>query len=78
MKHPVRDRILVLLCALCALLAAAASVALTLGYFSLNPLLDLLTRVNNGVGGSIKIKAALIVAALVLVVLAAKLLVAVF
>ena len=69
-KHPVRDRILVLLCALCALLAAAASVALTLGYFSLNPLIDLLIRVNNGVGGSIKIKAALIVAALVLVVLA--------
>ena len=69
-KHPVRDRILVFLCALCALLAAAASVALTLGYISLNPVIGLLTRVNNSVGGSVRIKAVLIVAALVLVALA--------
>ena len=70
MKHPVRDRLLILLCALAALCAAAASVALVLGRFSLVPAIELFGRVNNNVAGSFKIKAALVVTALVLVVFA--------
>lgn len=70
MKHPIRDRIVILLCALCALCGAAISVLLTVGRLSLVPAIELLGRVNNSVGVSFKIKAALIVCALVLVVFA--------
>lgn len=77
MKHPVRDRLLILLCALAALCGAAASVALVLGRFSLVPAIELFGRVNNNVAASIKIKAALIVLAVVLVLFAALLISAV-
>ena len=70
MKHPIRDRIVILLCALCALCGAAAGVLLTAGRLSLVPVIELLGRINNNVGVSFKIKAVLIVCALVLVVLA--------
>ena len=70
MKHPIRDRIVILLCALCALCGAAAGVLLTAGRLSLVPAIELLGRINNHVGTSFKIKAALIVCALVLVALA--------
>ena len=70
MKHPIRDRIVILLCALCALCGAAAGVLLTAGRLSLVPAIELLGRINNNVGASLKIKAALIVCALVLVALA--------
>ena len=65
MKHPIRDRIVILLCALCALCGAAAGVLLTAGRISLVPAIELLGRINNNVGASLKIKAALIVCALV-------------
>ena len=77
MKHPVRDRLLILLCALAALCGAAASVALVLGRFSLVPAIELFGRVNNNVAASLKIKAALIVLAVVLVLFAALLISAV-
>ena len=70
MKHPIRDRIVILLCALCALCGAAAGVLLTAGRISLVPAIELLGRINNNVGASLKIKAALIMCALVLVALA--------
>lgn len=70
MKHPVRDRLLILLCAIAALCGAAASVAIVWGRFSLIPAIEIFGRVNNNVGDSMKIKAALIVLALVLVVFA--------
>ena len=70
MKHPVRDRFWVLFCALVALCGAAAAVALVLGVITVDPVVLLLGRISNM---SFKVKLALVAAAVVLAVLALRL-----
>ena len=70
MKHPVRDRFWVLFCALVALCGAAAAVALVLGVITVDPVVLLLGRISNM---SFKVKIALIAAAVVLAILALRL-----
>ena len=70
MKHPVRDRFWVLFCALVALCGAAAAVALVLGVITVDPVVLLLGRISNM---SFKVRAALVAAAVVLAVLALRL-----
>lgn len=70
MKHPVRDRFWVLLCALIALCGAAAAVALVLGVINVDPFVLLLGRISNM---SFKVKIALIAAAALLVIVALRL-----
>ena len=67
MKHPVRDRIVMLLCALCALAGAAAFIGVCAGMLPLDPVIALLQRV---AVLSVKVRVALCVCALVLVILA--------
>ena len=50
MKHPVRDRFLVLFCALVALCGAASAVALVLGLITVDPVVLLLGRLTGGRG----------------------------
>ncbi len=66
MKHPVRDRALILLCALVALLGGAGCAAVVLGKISLTPVIELMTRLSQN---DVKARAALIIAAVVLVLL---------
>ena len=66
MKHPVRDRALILLCALLALLGGAGCVAVVLKRVSITPLIEVLTRLSLL---SFRARVALIVAAVVLVLL---------
>ena len=70
MKHPVRDRIVILFCSLCALCAAAAAVALLLGRITVDPAVLLLGRISNM---TFKAKIALLVAAAVFALLALRL-----
>lgn len=70
MKHPVRDRFWVLFCALVALCGAASAVALVLGVITVDPVVLLLGRISNM---SFKVKIALIAAAVVLAILALRL-----
>lgn len=70
MKHPVRDRLWVLFCALIALCGAAAAVALVLGVITVDPVVLLLGRISNM---SFKVKIALIAATVVLAILALRL-----
>ena len=70
MKHPVRDRFWVLFCALVALCGAAAAIALVLGKITVDPVVLLLGRISNM---SFKVKIALIAAAVVLAILALRL-----
>lgn len=70
MKHPVRDRFWVLICALVALCGAAAAVALVLGVMTVDPLVLLLGRVSNM---SFKVRIALVAAAALLLILALRL-----
>lgn len=44
MKHPVRDRLWIFLCALCALCGAAGVVALLLGYVTIDPVIAVLQK----------------------------------
>lgn len=70
MKHPIRDRILMILCALAALIVGAASIALVFGKLSLAPLMGLMARVNDGAAVSMKIRIALVVLAVICVLIA--------
>ncbi len=70
MKHPVRDRIVILFCSLCALLAAVAAVALFLGRITVDPAVLLLGRISNM---TFKTKVALIIVAVVMVLFALRL-----
>ena len=66
MKHPVLDRILILLCALLAFAGAAGIVLLLLGYFSVDQISILLGRVNPE---SLTQRISMILCTLVLVIL---------
>lgn len=68
MKHPVRDRVWIILCALAALCGAAGLVGLIAGKMTLEPVILLLERVSGGL--LLKQKIALGAAAAVLVLLA--------
>ena len=67
MKHPVRDRFLILLCAACALCGAVGSAALVFGKITVEPAIMILGRVANM---SLKTKGVLIAAAVVCVLFA--------
>ena len=67
MKHPIRDRFLILLCAASLLCGAAGAAALVLGRISVEPAIMILGRVANM---SIKTKGVLIAAAVVAVLFA--------
>lgn len=62
MKHPIRDRFLILLCAACALCVTAGAVALVIGRITVEPAIMVLGRVANM---SLKTKGVLIVIAVV-------------
>ncbi|MBQ4609190.1 MAG: alkaline shock response membrane anchor protein AmaP [Clostridia bacterium] len=64
MKHPVRDRFLILLCALAMLAAAAGVVALVLGQLTLEPVIAVLENISTNM--TIKKQIVLGVAAVVL------------
>lgn len=70
MKHPVRDRFWVLFCALVALCGAAAAAALVLGVITVDPVVLVLGRISNM---SFKTQIALVAAAVVLAILALRL-----
>lgn len=67
MKHPIRDRFLILLCALFALCGTAGVVALLLGRITVEPAIMILGRVANM---SLKTRAVLIAVAVVLALFA--------
>ena len=67
MKHPIRDRFLILLCAASLLCGAAGAAALVLGRISVEPAIMILGRVANM---SLKTKGVLIAAAVVAVLFA--------
>lgn len=67
MKHPVRDRILIFVCALCALCGAVCAVALVMGRITFDPAIEMMERASLM---GIKTKAVLIAAAVLLVLLA--------
>ena len=67
MKHPIRDRFLILLCAASLLCSAAGAAALVLGRISVEPAIMILGRVANM---SLKTKGVLIAAAVVAVLFA--------
>ena len=67
MKHPVWDRVLILLCAAAAVCGAVGSVALVLGKISLVPVIELLTRISLM---SLKSRIALVVIAILLALFA--------
>ena len=66
MKHPVWDRVLMLLCALCALCGAGALIALLLGKLSLDAAVLMLSSIDLA---SFKVRVAVIAAAAVLILL---------
>lgn len=74
MKHPVWDRVLMLLCALCALCGAGALIALLLGKLSLDAAVLMLSSMDLA---SFKVKAVMIAAAVVLILLGLLLLAAI-
>lgn len=74
MKHPVWDRVLMLLCALCALCGACALIALLLGKLSLDAAVLMLSSMDLA---SFKVKAVMIAAAVVLILLGLLLLAAI-
>lgn len=67
MKHPIRDRFLILLCAACALCGAAGAAALVLNKVTVEPVIMLLGRAANM---SLKTRGILAAAALVLLLFA--------
>lgn len=67
MKHPVKDRILILLLALVALFGTVGAVALAMGKVTLDPVIQLMVKVSLM---SPKVKIALVVAAVLLALLA--------
>ena len=67
MKHPVWDRVLILLCAAADVCGAVGSVALVLGKISLVPVIELLTRISLM---SLKSRIALVVIAILLALFA--------
>lgn len=67
MKHPILDRLLILLCAAAAVCGAVGSVALVLGKLSLAPVIELLTRISLL---SLKSRIALVVIAILLALFA--------
>lgn len=67
MKHPVLDRILILLCALCALCGAGIAVALIAGRITFLPVIEMMQR---AALMGLKTKVVLVIAAIVLVLLA--------
>jgi len=70
MRHPIRDRFLILFCTLCALCVAAAAVALLLGKVTVDPVVALLGRISNM---TVKTKGALAGIAAVMVLFALRL-----
>ncbi len=73
MKHPVRDRIVILLCSLVALCIAAAAVLLVLGKISVEPAIELLGRLANNMDTNWKWRAALCGGAAVMALIALRL-----
>lgn len=67
MKHPIRDRFLILLCAICALCGTVGAAALVLGRITVEPAIMILGRVANM---SMKTRIVLIAAAVVLALFA--------
>ena len=67
MKHPIKDRFLILLCAACALCGAVGFAALVIGKITVEPAIMILGRVANM---SLKTKGVLIAAAVVCVLFA--------